>query len=100
MNFTHFAHMFMALLMLSVVYAFTRNAWTGAALAIGFYAGREHAQREYKIGDPSHLMPWEAFDVWNWSLDAQLDLFCPVAAVLAAALLISYRRRRLRGARR
>lgn len=99
MNFSHFSHMFLALLMLSVVYVFTRNAWTGAALAIGFYTGREHAQREYKIGDPSHLMPWEAFDVWNWSLDAQLDLLCPMAAALAAAMLISYRRRRGRGVR-
>lgn len=94
MNLTHVSHMFIALLILSVVYVFTRNAWVGAALAIGFYTGREHAQREYKIGDPSHLMPWEAFDVWNWSLDARLDLFCPIAAAVAAALLISFLERR------
>lgn len=51
-------------------------------LATGILIGREHSQREYKIGKPSILKPWEAFDVWNWSRDARLDLACPMAAVV------------------
>lgn len=59
-------------------------------LAVGLLIGREHAQREYKTGDPLILAPWETFDVWNWRLDAQLDLLLPVAAVVLVAWVLSY----------
>jgi hypothetical protein len=34
--------------------------------------------------------PWKAFDVWNWSLDAQLDFLFPAVAVLLVAWLAGY----------
>ncbi len=91
MNSTHLEHIIYALAMLAMIGLPTKNWWAGAAFAAAFFIGREHAQREYKIGDPSKLMPWEGFDVWNWSLDAQLDLLAPVLVVLVVAFLMSRR---------
>lgn len=101
MNITHLEHAIYALLIQGAfVLAFWRltfatGATVGAAFATGFFISREHAQREYKIGDPSRLMPWEAFDVWNWSTDAQLDMAFPVVVVTVVAIL-AHRARRLR----
>lgn len=64
-------------------------AWLGAMLAFGFFLGREHAQREYKIGDPSKLIGYEAFDFPNWSLDALLDLIFPIIAVFWVAIVVT-----------
>ncbi|HLU00785.1 MAG TPA: hypothetical protein VKZ70_13715 [Burkholderiaceae bacterium] len=94
MNITHFEHAVYALLIQLFIAWLTKNYWIGAAAAIGFFVGREHAQREYKLGDPSHLQPWEGFDIWRWSTDAQLDLLVPCAAVLALAWAIHLWRRR------
>ena len=93
MNITHLEHAIYALLIQGVfVLIFWRHTFAtgtaiGAAFAAGFFISREHAQREYKIGDPSRLMPWEAFDVWNWSTDAQLDMVVPVVVVIAVAMV-------------
>lgn len=91
MNITHLEHIIYALALFAIIGWPSRNWWAGAAFAAAFFIGREHAQREYKIGDPSKLMPWEGFDVWRWSLDAQLDLALPVLAVLIAAFLLTRR---------
>ncbi len=91
MNFTNFEHVLYALAMLAIIGLLTKNWWAGAAFGAAFFIGREHAQREYKIGQPGKLNPWEGFDIWRWSLDAQLDLILPIAAVLIAAYLISRR---------
>lgn len=45
---------------------------------ITFYLGREHAQREYKLGGPANLKGYEAFDFWNWKKDPLLDLIMPI----------------------
>ncbi|SHI22950.1 hypothetical protein [Pollutimonas bauzanensis] len=90
MNISNLEHIFYALLIQAAVWLPTRSWWLGAALAIGLFMGREHAQREYNNGGPSKLTPWEAFDVWNWSLDAQLDLVLPVAAVVLVAWLAGH----------
>lgn len=93
MNITNVEHAIYALLMQgAVVLLFWRTGLMsstaiGGALASGFFIGREHAQREYRIGDPSLLKPWEAFDIWNWSTDAQLDLLFPIGAVVIAVLI-------------
>ncbi|RYH63535.1 MAG: hypothetical protein EON54_07975 [Alcaligenaceae bacterium] len=100
MNITHFEHALYAVLIQAVFMLTCRSmsmpnrAAVGAAFAAGFFISREHAQREYKIGDPSKLMPWEAFDIWNWSLDAKLDLIFPVVGVLLVlvAARLYYRR--------
>ncbi|WP_353150688.1 hypothetical protein [Pollutimonas bauzanensis] len=94
MNISNFEHVFYALLIQVIVWLPTRNWWAGAMLAVGLFIGREHAQRELNIGGASKLSPWEAFDVWNWSVDAQLDLFLPIAAVVLLAWIVGYLSRR------
>ena len=98
MNQTNFEHAGFALMMQSVflllgVFVFhevTVLAWVGATFASAFFLGREHAQREYKLGDPSKLMGHEAFDIWRWKLDAQLDLLFPVLATVVVAVATHY----------
>jgi hypothetical protein len=82
MNKTSFEHLVVAIL-LQAAYGYAFGDWiTGGAFAIGLFVGREHAQREYKLGDPSKLVGYEALDFWRWSLDAKLDLILPVTGVL------------------
>lgn len=64
--------------------------WSSTLPAIFFFLGREHAQREYKLGNPSTLPPWAGFDFWRWKRDAILDLVCPVLVVLFIAALAEY----------
>ena len=94
MNITHFEHIIYALLIQIAIGFPTRNYWIGAAAGIAFFLGREHAQREFEIGKPHLLKPWEGFDIWRWSLDAQLDLILPAIAVIAFAVGIERWRRR------
>ena len=86
MNRTNLEHAVYALAMQIVIGLLTQNWWAGAAFGAAFFIGREHAQREYKIGDPSTLKGYEAFDLWRWSKDALLDLLLPVVAVTALAI--------------
>jgi len=88
MNITHLEHVVYALMMLAAIGLLARNWWAGAAFGAAFFIGREHAQREFEIGNPSTLEPWEGFDLWNWSLDALLDMILPIAVLLVAAWLI------------
>lgn len=88
MNITHLEHILYALAIQCVIGATTGDWWAGAAAGGFFFLGREHAQREYHLGDPSRLEPWAAFDVWNWSRDSQLDLLCPVVAVVGLASVL------------
>lgn len=82
MNRTNFEHLMVALI-LQAIPGFLMGDWlVGAVFATGIFLGREHAQREYKLGDPSKLIGYEALDFWNWSRDALLDLIIPIAGVL------------------
>ena len=85
MNISNFEHVLYALLIQAAVWLLTRSWVLGAVLVTGVFIGREHAQREYNAGGLSKLSPWEAFNIWDWSLDAQLDLALPVLAVLMVA---------------
>ncbi|HUH61069.1 MAG TPA: hypothetical protein VL001_13470 [Candidimonas sp.] len=85
MNISNFEHIFYALLIQAAVWLPTRSWWFGALLSIGLFIGREHAQRENDLDGSSRLSPWKAFDFWNWSVDAQLDLLLPLAAVVIVA---------------
>lgn len=87
MNRTNFEHAFVAAVFTLIGYALG-HVEVGAAFAIGVFGGREHAQREYKIGDPSKLVGYEALDFWRWSRDAQLDLLFPVVTTLLLLLII------------
>lgn len=79
----------------------TRNWWLGAALACGYFIGREIAQAEYRWiealggGLRSNLPWWGAFDVRVWPRADQLaDVAGPVAATTTVGLLAQRRIRR------
>lgn len=84
-NRTHIEHIVYALLMQAAVGLLSGNWWAGAALAIGFFVAREHAQREYQLGGPVGLWPWQGFI--GWRNDAVLDAVCPAVAVVIVALI-------------
>lgn len=94
MNTSNFEHLLYAILIQAAVWLPTRSWWLGAMLAIGLFIGREHAQREHNIGGSSKLSPWEAFDFWNWGVDAQLDLLFPAVAVVLVAYVAGHMSRR------
>lgn len=95
MNRTHLEHLIIALIIqgffVGGLYLLGQQygAWFGAVFVTALFLGREHAQREYKIGDPSKLKGYEALDVWRWPLDAKLDLLIPTAAVFLVAVLLN-----------
>lgn len=99
MNRTNFVHALFALAIQALVLMVCRlsgialGEWLGAALAIGFFAGREYAQVEYKVRDRTGLpiadmMPWHVVRPGMWSLDARLDLLFPVVACVLLAIVI------------
>ena len=87
MNASNFAHAAYALAMMAIVWALTGNALAGAMLGVGFFAGREHSQAEYRAsqqfygGKRANMPEWAAFMPRAWSLDAVLDLVFPIVAV-------------------
>jgi hypothetical protein len=87
MNNTHIEHAFVAAV-ITLLGWLAGYVWIGAALAIGIFIGREHAQREYEIGNPMNLIGYEALDLWRWSKDALLDLALPVVAALVVAFVM------------
>ena len=91
MNRTNFEHLAVAVALQCVVGALTGDWLAGACLASGEFVGREHAQREYEIGNPSNLVGYEALDFWRWSRDALLDLLLPVATVAIVVFLMARR---------
>lgn len=88
MNQTNFTHAGIAVALCLLVAGLSGNVLAGALFAIGVFVGREHAQREYKIGNPSKLNGYEALDIWRWSLDAKLDLLFPIIAVSFVSLIL------------
>ena len=95
MNASNFAHAGYALAMMAIVWALTGNALAGAMLGVGFFAGREHSQAEYRsiqqfYGGKRANMPnvFVAFMPRAWSLDSFLDLALPIIAVSIALLFI------------
>lgn len=87
MNRTNVEHLILALIIQAIPGLLWGDWIIGAVFSSAVFLGREHAQREYKIGDPSKLIGYEALDFWRWKLDGLLDLFMPVAGVLIVASL-------------
>ena len=81
MNRTNLEHLTIALIIQCAGWLLCGDLISGALLATGIFIGREHAQREYKLGDPSLLVGYEALDLWRWEMDALLDLLIPVVGV-------------------
>lgn len=95
MNRTHLEHLIIALIIQGFfvggfyLLGLQHGTWVGAVFVTALFLGREHAQREYKIGDPSQLKGYEALDIWRWPLDAKLDLLIPTAAAFLVAVLFN-----------
>ena len=90
MNKTHIEHLIIALVIQALVWFATGSLWFGFAFVFGLFLGREHAQREYKIGDPSKLKGYEALDFWRWSKDAKIDFALPTLVTFLVAIAFSY----------
>ncbi|CAH0495769.1 hypothetical protein [Novosphingobium sp. CECT 9465] len=96
-------HALAALAIQAVIGFATRNWWAGAALACGYFIGRELAQAEYRWieqfgkGLRANLPWWGAFDLRVWpKADQWADWIGPIAATTTAAAII-HRRRKPRG---
>lgn len=77
----------------------TRNWWAGAALASGYFMGRELAQAEYRWieqfgqGLRANLPWWGVFDLRVWPrADQWADLIGPIASTATVATILSRRR--------
>lgn len=83
----------------------TRNWWIGAALASGYFLGREVAQAEYRwieqFGDGlrANLPWWGAADARLWTQPAQVaDWLGPILATILVAVVIGWRQKSGNGA--
>lgn len=95
MNLSNFVHAGYAILMQLGVWLLTGDWLAGAMLGIGFFAGREHSQAEYRSiakfyeGKRANMPDYAGFMPRAWDLDSVLDLVFPIIAVLfVGALLI------------
>jgi hypothetical protein len=87
-------HVIAAVALQALIGRLTRNWWIGAALASGYFLGREIAQAEYRwieqFGDGlrANLPWWGAFDVRLWAQPAQVaDWLGPIVATSLVATL-------------
>ena len=80
MNKTNFIHAAWAVAMQIIGTLLTGNVWAGALFAIGFYLGREHAQKEYKYARDVTTLKWYA-GFTDWSKDNFYDVLTPLVAV-------------------
>jgi len=93
-------HALVALVIQAAIGLLTRNWWAGAALASGYFLGREIAQAEYRwIEQFGHglraNMPWWAtFDLRIWpKSDQWADWIGPVVTTSAMAMAMARRNR-------
>jgi hypothetical protein len=93
-------HALVALAIQIAIGLWTRNWWAGAALACGYFIGREMAQAEYRWieqfggGLRANMPWWGAFDARVWPRADQLaDIAGPLLATLTLATVMHRRRR-------
>lgn len=82
-------HILIALAMQAIVAQFA-GWWTGAALAAGYFIGREYAQAEYRLIESVYKhrvdMPWwGGFDRRAWTAKGLADWMLPTLAVCVVA---------------
>ena len=89
---TNLQHLAIAIALQAFIGLTTGNWWAGAALASGVFAGREHAQAEYRwieqVGQHkrANLHPWDALEPKMWDFHSWFwNLALPIFAVLAIA---------------
>lgn len=88
LNKSNIEHAIIAMMVQFLFFFATGNILLSSLAPLAFFLGREHAQREYKIGDPSKLKGYEAFDIWKWKKDAIMDLMAPVFAVSVVSIIL------------
>ena len=93
MNRSNWEHVVIALCMQLLVAVPTGNWWGGALLGLGFFAGREIAQRKYRIArdlgvEPRDVPEIEALHLTEWSRDQLLDLIPATITVIGVAWLV------------
>jgi len=95
-------HVLIALAIQTIVGLSTRNWWAGAAMASGYFIGREIAQAEYRwieqfgSGLRANMPWWGALDLRVWpKLDQWADWLGPVVSTCTVAFFV--RRRSARG---
>jgi hypothetical protein len=91
-------HAIWALVLQTVIGLVTRNWWAGAALACGYFIGRELTQAEYRwienFGDGlrANAPWWAAFDSRVWlTADQFADWIGPVVGTTALGLIAQWR---------
>lgn len=94
-------HALVALAIQLAVGLWTRNWWAGAALACGYFIGREMAQAEYRwielfgAGLRGNMPWWAVFDPRAWPRPDQLaDLAGPIVVTVPVAIAMERRDRR------
>lgn len=95
-----FEHALVALAIQAIIGIVTRNWWAGAALASGYFIGREVAQAEYRWieqfghGLRANLPLWGIFDLRVWAKpDQWADWIGPIASTPIAAWLATRRQK-------
>lgn len=95
----HLEHTVIALLVQALIGLSTKNWWAGAAIATGYFLGREFAQAEYRwieqfgSGLRANLPWWGAFDPKVWTtLDQLTDWLGPLISTTCVALLATNRK--------
>jgi hypothetical protein len=72
----------------------TGDLWLGAAIASGFFCGREHAQAEYRWIERYGFglranMPWHGgFQSRVWNIKSVLDFALPVVFTCSVAPIV------------
>ena len=91
------SHVMLALLVMSAVmlalfpFRVRNGHWIAAALASGFYWGREKRDHEASLQLPMEEAWQKGWIPLEWSSKGQADFFWPRLACLAAALLVELR---------
>jgi len=92
-------HAIAALVIQALIGLTTRNWWAGAALACGYFIGREVAQAEYRWieqfgqGLRANMPWWGVFDGRVWAkADQWADWIGPIVVTLPAAWAMQRRR--------
>lgn len=92
-------HAVAAIIIQALIGLTTRNWWAGAALASGYFLGREIAQAEYRWieqfgeGLRANMPWWGALDPEVWiRLDQTADWLGPILVTTAIAWLVSRKR--------
>ena len=87
-------HAVVALVLQVIIGLATNNWWAGAALGIGIYMGREHAQAEYRwierygLGVRANMPWWGGLDKRVWNVKSVLDIAFVLSFTTIMAIMV------------